>query len=184
MESTMKCLAVVAVASAVLVSGASAKPNLVIKGHYDIGGFDLTKDGSLKAALHVFGAPSSRVPIEATGCLVQWRQYGIAIKFTWLDSPAPCAKTEACHDQTMIRSRHWMTGKGLHVGDPVRKLRKLYPRATRYIPATDWVLLSRPFAGGPPADASGHCRQGPRRRLRGQESVAAVLLSGCGEPAL
>jgi hypothetical protein len=139
-----RSLLIVTVAVAASMSTtASAAPNFVIRSDNDIGGFKLGHNGTLKSAVDVYGDPTSRLPFGDV-CTVVWTAYGISSRFAYAQ-PGACSD-KACHMQTTLTSRQWKTGKGLHIGDTSKRLRKLYPRTRRDV-GQNWTLMSRPFAG-------------------------------------
>ncbi len=127
-----------------LATTASAAPNFVIRRDSDIGGFAIARDGSLKGEIDAFGAPSSRQVFGYDTCMVAWSKYGIQSEFAH-NFGDPC-DSRGCHSETTISQRQWRTDKGLHVGDPLKRLRQLYPKAKRYI-GKNWALIRRPFGG-------------------------------------
>jgi len=128
---------------AALAATASAAPDFVIRRDTDIGGFTLTRDGTLKGAIDAFGSPSNRQGGYDT-CTVTWINYGIQSEFAG-SFGVPC-DSRGRHSETTISQRQWRTDKGLRIGDPLKRLRQLYPKAKRYI-GKNWALLSRPFGG-------------------------------------
>lgn len=53
----------------------------------------------------------------------------------------PCGAA-AKHVLTTASDRRWRTSKGLRIGDPVSRLRTLYPRAEQELPGR-WYLTTR-----------------------------------------
>jgi hypothetical protein len=138
-------LAAVALTALACATAAAAAPNYTLKGDTDIGGFKLNRDATLRAAIDAYGNPSSRQPYEGQACIVTWATAGIRINFAHVVSDTPC-DGRGCHSETRLTSTKWKTEKGLHVGDPLKKLRQLYRRAKPYLLA-QWTLISRPLAG-------------------------------------
>lgn len=138
-------LVLVAGLAATLAASASASPNFVVRRDTDIGGFNLSRDATLKGAIDAYGTPTSREPFEGQACIVVWSDFGIWTNFSHVVSTTPC-DGRGCHSETRLTNKKWKTDKGLHVGDPLRRLRQLYPRAKPYILGR-WTLISRPFAG-------------------------------------
>ena len=135
---------IVAIAVALLAAAASASPNFVIRRDNDIGGFSLSRNGTLNSAMKAFGTPTSRQAVSYDTCTVVWSTYGIQAEFSQ-PSADPCG-AHSCHNHSNISGRQWKTDKGLHIGDPLKRLRKLYPGAQRYI-GSDWAVIRRPFGG-------------------------------------
>jgi hypothetical protein len=129
--------------AAFLVAPASAAPTFVIRGDSDIGGFTLTHNGSLKTAIDIYGTPTTRQPFGDV-CTVVWDTYGIKAQFFYMQ-PGACSPN-ACHRESALRGKQWRTAKGLHIGDTLQRLHKLYRHSRRFI-GSDWALASRPFAG-------------------------------------
>jgi hypothetical protein len=138
----------VCVLAALIVPTASAAPSFVIRGDSDIGGLALAKYGSLRHAIEKFGQPTSYDKNGWDTCAAGWRSFGIRSIFT--SSPDdPCADfagARGCHVRSTISGRQWKTAKGLRIGDPARKIRRLYPKARPYI-GRDWSLVRRKFGG-------------------------------------
>jgi hypothetical protein len=96
----MKALVLsVAVLAGVLAGAASADPNYVIRKDTDIGGFKLSDDPTLRAAIDAYGSSTSRVPYEGQACIVVWSQFGIRITFSHVVSTTPC-DGRGCHSET------------------------------------------------------------------------------------
>jgi hypothetical protein len=138
-------LVTVSVLAATVATTAAAAPSFVIRGDRDLGGFLLSRDGTLKAAIDAYGTPTSR-QADNNECSVSWNAYGIKAQFFFLYSAGnPCAP-KACHDESTLSGSKWKTGKGLRIGDSVQRMRKLYPHAQKDV-GQSWRLLTRPFAG-------------------------------------
>ena len=137
---------IIALVGILLATTASASPNFVIRRDNDIGGFSLAHDGTLKGAIATFGTPTNRQPLSGGWdvCIVAWKQSGI--ESTYAYSPDDPCSLRGCHSQTTITQRQWKTDKGLHIGDTVKRLRQLYPKAKQYI-GKSWALIRLPFGG-------------------------------------
>lgn len=139
-------MAVLVLALFAIVPTALAKTSYVITGDVSIGGFP--RDGSLEQALDVFGNPTSRRSDGYELCTLVWRSSGVTMERIYtLGQVDPCGP-EGRHKRTSVTDRRWKTSKGLEIGDPVRELRKLYPKAQKEAP-TRWRLTTRRFAGIP-----------------------------------
>ena len=96
-----------------------------------IGDFKPADDPTLRGAIRAFGEPTS-----ATGggeiCRVRWAGIGVRIRFQNFGGRDSC-KPRGGHAQkaVLIGDRRWRTPRGLHLGDRLRKLTRLYPRARR-----------------------------------------------------
>ena len=113
---------------------------------------------SYPGALRAFGSPSSRGvdPALAEVCIVRWVALGLDVRFASLPAGAaqPCSPASLRRSSwagATIHARRWRTARGLQVGDPVARLRSLYPRA-RYRdrpPAPPaWLLVFVPGEAG------------------------------------
>ena len=73
--------------------------------------------------MKAWGRPSTRKSAGGGFCHANWSTVGVRAVFT-----------SGCGDGARIqwatlRSKHWTTERGLHVGDPTAKLKQLYPGA-------------------------------------------------------
>jgi hypothetical protein len=120
-----------------------------------IASFETANDSTLAGAVRALGVPSAcrLVPGLRSFASVSWRRLRLRMVFgTWgaLPPSGPCgASRRVVLDSAFVAGRRWRTGRGLRVGDPVVKLRRLYPRAyrRRYAggvrPVTGWWLVVR-----------------------------------------
>jgi hypothetical protein len=100
-------------------------------------------------AVAAFGVPSARGTTDpmSTTCTVRWESPGVDVDFV---GAAGCGDAELRRRSSWLGMRLWGTGwktaSGLRVGDSVRRIRQLYPRA-RYVskPPTPghWELVAR-----------------------------------------
>jgi hypothetical protein len=150
--------AVAAIVTLVLAATAAAGPNFVIRRDNDIGGFQLSKNGTLAAAVDVYGNPSSRHS-EGSDCNVAWSSYGIRSQFFVLYIGSDPCSGKACHSQTTVTSSKWKTDKGLRIGDSVQRLHKLYSRARKQT-GGNWALISQSLGGYPLPTLLAHVRAG------------------------
>ena len=124
------------------VAVAVAAGALVVAGDRTVGGLPVGS-GTVAQATARFGTPSAESS-EGGGvtCRVTWKRLGLAASF--LDF-----SDHACRDGGLVTatmtSRRWRTSKGLRVGDPVSRLRAIYPQARRH---TDgfWLVARRSCA--------------------------------------
>lgn len=138
----------VAVVLAVLVAvpAALGKTDYVIKGDVSVGGFP--RDGTVQQAIAVFGRPTTRELVGFDTCTLSWRAHGVVMKtYYTLGTLDPCGPSGR-HASTTVTTKRWKTSKGLDIGDPLRELRKLYPKAQKDAPGK-WRLTTKPFAGIP-----------------------------------
>ena len=116
----------------------------VILGDSRLGSYRVKVDGSLAGAVAAFGEPSRirRGSRYREFCYVSWRQLGPRIIFYNLGLANPCQPQSGRFYEATITSRaDWRTSKGLRIGDAVRGLRRLYPRARRQ--GNWWSLVVR-----------------------------------------
>ena len=81
----------------------------------------------------VLGNERTRVVRRAqSSCLVTWTRLGLTIDFGLIGSDLrdPC-KAGGAFVVTVTNRRAWRTAVGLRVGDPVGRLQRLYPHASR-----------------------------------------------------
>ena len=127
----------------VVAPAASAKPNFLIVGDVNVGGFPRT--GKVKQAIQVFGRP---VPAAAAydTCELRWPAYGVVMETFYTNGALnPCGPSGKNKSVT-VTDRRWHTSEGLKIGDPLAKLRKLYPHAVKES-AGLWQLTNRPYVG-------------------------------------
>jgi hypothetical protein len=92
-----------------------------------IGLYHVEENGTSEGALNALGQPSKRERPAGT-CVMTWNQEQLTMNFGNLAGANPCRYGSFC-DATI--GRGWATTKGLEVGESVRRLRELYPRAMR-----------------------------------------------------
>lgn len=80
--------------------------------------------GTLGAAIRAWGKPSSRSS-GGGACHANWSSVGVKAVFTG----SQCSETGSRIQHATLRSKRWVTQRGLHVGDPTTRVRKLYPHA-------------------------------------------------------
>jgi hypothetical protein len=140
-------LALASAAAAVVVATPSAAPtpSFVITGDTSIAGFP--RDGKVRRALALFGQPQRREPYGyEDACLLVWPVWGITMVAYYTGSQSERCSPDAKHRSTTVTGSRWRTSLGLKIGDPLARLRKLYPKAFREKPGVYW-LKTRPFAG-------------------------------------
>jgi hypothetical protein len=140
-------VAVASVAAAVSVATSSAAPpTYVITGDTSIAGFP--RDGKLGRAVALFGQPQIRDPFGFDSCRLVWPVWGITMMVASTSNPAGACGPDAKHQRSTLTGRRWRTSAGLKIGDPLARLRQLYPKAWREKPGI-WWLKTRSFAGLP-----------------------------------
>jgi hypothetical protein len=89
---------------------------------------------SLQDAIDAYGDPSNCRVIQAIHVIATWAAEGIWID-AWTYGGMPAGE-DGCTSPNLIKvseirltGNRWVTSLGLHVGDPVAKVRHLYPRA-------------------------------------------------------
>jgi hypothetical protein len=135
---------VAALAAAAVVGGAAvpaaSAPFLIVSDKV-VGGVRMT--ATLPQARAVLGTPNTKRRVTSSECRAVWRPLGLTLTFLDLSSGAPCAKGGAV--VAVATAAEWHTRKGLKVGDPVARLRVLYPGARffRGAPYQGWWLITR-----------------------------------------
>ena len=158
----MRALATATAALVVAAIAAAASPARVIQGDYRIGTFAVKRDGSLRGMLRAFGDPSS-VRRRGEVCFLAWRAVGLRATFYNLGGFDPCAAARGRFGTATITGRAWRTSIGLRVGDPLHRLRALFPRATRHGPR--WWLVTRSGRFGLPGQYPGLAAKVVRSRV-------------------
>ena len=98
------------------------------------------------AAVEAFGRPTSLRAGEGASCTVRWGPLGLKMRFAAWTPPNPCAQASlrrASWEGATLYAGRWSTREGLRLGDPLAKLRRLYPTATAPHGTTrTWALVS------------------------------------------
>lgn len=127
---------------AILLGREAGGTSYVIVGDEAIGGFP--RDGAVRRAIEIFGAPSSRDG-QFEGCRLEWSQLGITMTTYFpLGESDPCGPTGR-HVSTTVTDPPWVTSDGLRIGDPVAELARRYPDAREFRGV--YELRTRPIAG-------------------------------------
>ncbi len=122
-------LVAVAFVTVVEVAEAAAKP-YVIQADRRAGPIRLGSSNFPQVAA-VLGSDRTRVARRGpSSCLVTWPRLGLTVDFGLIGSDArdPC-KAGGAFVVTVTSRSAWRTAVGLRVGDPVGRLRRLYPFA-------------------------------------------------------
>jgi hypothetical protein len=149
---------IVAVAGALLLIAAApaSAHTFTIHGDWKMGSFLVKRDGTLRGAVDAFGAPAER-DRRAGGqaCVVRWPQHRLRIDFYNLGGEDACRGRYGFFSDARARGRHWVTNRGLEIGDRQRRLKNLYPNATfhsaepGFWPAGWWLVRRvQPFGTG------------------------------------
>jgi hypothetical protein len=141
-RATRTCLsAAVALNIVGFAASASAQQqtSIVVRGDVQIGRFLVHRDGTLDGAIRAFGRPTSLRRGRYEDCTARWRPIGLRIGFYNLGGRNPCLRQYGYFSSATMVGRHWVTAKGLRLGDPARKLHVLYsPR--RFTGSWAWLL--------------------------------------------
>jgi hypothetical protein len=146
-------VACTALAAQGAAAAAAAQPHVI---HSDkwVGGLQVARATPADARAR-FGAPSTSRTEFGRSCVQSWRRAGVVLRFLDLSGGAPC-RSGVLVTATVTSRRNWRTAVGLRVGDPVSRVRSLYPRARLrggFQPwAGHWLVTRRTCAevGGQP----------------------------------
>jgi hypothetical protein len=120
-----------------------------------IGRYDSVRDPTLAGAIGALGRPSScsqlaKLPVFAA---VTWNRLGLRMFFGSygvIPTRNPCDSPKRIRLDSAYADGHgWRSSRGLQIGDPVARLRRLYPHAVRkryprgIQPLTGWWLVVR-----------------------------------------
>jgi hypothetical protein len=128
----------------IFVGSAGSRPaqkpsSIVVRGDVQIGRFLVQRDGTLDGAIRTFGKPTSLQRGRYQDCIARWRPIGLRIAFYNLGGHNPCLRQYGYFSNATMVGRHWVTARGLRLGDPARRLRVLYsPR--RFTGSWAWLL--------------------------------------------
>jgi hypothetical protein len=104
-----------------------------------IGDFRPGRDPTLGAANGVFGPPTKVVRTSDASCRVLYGGIGLRFAFVNLGGGGPCDPDLTKSQVARAFDPRWRTGRGLGIGDPIRRLWRLYPGATRH--GRSWWLV-------------------------------------------
>jgi hypothetical protein len=161
------------VIAAASVSASAAAPLYVIQGDRSVGGLRLYRSDMADATAH-FGKPSSTRIEHERSCVAAWPRIGLVVNFFTFEGP-PCSKGGALTFTITSRSS-WRTAIGLRVGDPVARVRALYPHAAIHSGYAVWNgywLVTRHAC----AEVGGSAYPGLVARVHGRR-VSALAVSG------
>lgn len=92
-----------------------------------IGDFRPRRNPTFAAAVRAYGEPSSSSG-GGDVCTVRWRRLGVTIVFANFGGADACNRDDGLAQRAVIKRRkRWHTRRGLHIGDSLRKLDRLYP---------------------------------------------------------
>lgn len=127
--ATRTCLPAVVALIVAGFGGTAAAPepsSIVVRGDVQIGRFLVQRDGTLDGAIRAFGKPTSLRRGRSQDCKARWRPIGLRIGFYNLGGRNPCLRQYGYFSNATMVGRHWVTARGLRLGDPARKLHTLY----------------------------------------------------------
>jgi hypothetical protein len=129
-------------------ASAQEPTSIVVRGDVQIGRFLVHRDGTLDGAIRAFGKPTSLRRGRYQDCTARWRPIGLRIGFYNLGGRNPCLRQYGYFSNATMVGRHWVTARGLRLGDPARKLYVLYsPR--RFSGSWAWLLTRwSPYGDG------------------------------------
>jgi hypothetical protein len=165
------------VAAGLLGLAAGGQSSFVVQGDHRIGGYAVKADGSLGGAVEAFGDPSTRRR-HGIACDLTWRSLGLWINFYSLSLRNPCSAQGGRFGAAVVTGRRWRTSLGLRIGDPVARLRRLYPRARfhddPFYGAAWWLVVRTSVIGDT------HDYPGLRARVRNGRVSALVVRYAAG----
>jgi hypothetical protein len=125
------CICGPAVAAVAVLSVPTATAHtFAIQGDIKIGAYAVKADGSLAGVIRAFGRPETlRRSFSGKACRGVWPQHGLTVFFYNLGGTDACRRDGGRFSRAIARGDHWMTTKRLRIGDSVRRVRALYPRA-------------------------------------------------------
>jgi hypothetical protein len=126
-------------------------------GSYEILGSRLTASPSYRGAIRAFGAPDTcqlgteRAKRISNFSTVRWRALGLEMVFGSFGAPArggdACSEPESFYlDNVRVTGSLWTTALGLRIGDPISKLKRLYPEALPHN-GSWWVITAQSTIG-------------------------------------
>lgn len=148
----------------------------VIQGDRNAGGIKIGRSTPAQVR-RLFGAPSSSRVESAQSCVQSWKGVRLVVTFFTFEGK-PCTKGVALIVTVTSRSA-WRTAAGLRVGDPVARVRALYPRArfrTGFAGDTGYWLVTRQIC----AEVGGGSYPGLLARIRaGRVSAFVSRIAVC-----
>ena len=173
----MRLLITAAVALAAFVGAAFAATDVrVIQGDRNAGGIKIGRSTPADVR-RLFGAPSTSRVASTQSCVQSWRGVRLVVNFFTFED-RPCVKGVALI-VTVTGRAAWRTAVGLRVGDPVARVRTLYPRArlrTGIAGDSGYWLVTRQIC----AEVGGGQYPGLLARIkRGRVSALVARISVC-----
>lgn len=174
--SPLRTIALLVVVTAFAGAAFAASDVYVIQGDRNAGGIKVGRSTPAEVR-RLFGAPSTSRVDSAQSCLQSWKGARLVVNFFTFEGK-PCAKGAALI-VTVTGRAAWRTAVGLRVGDPVSRLRTLYPRARLrrgFAGDTGYWLVTRQIC----AEVGGGQYPGLLARIhRGRVSALVARISVC-----
>lgn len=97
------------------------------------------RNGTLDGAIRAFGKPTSLRRGRYRDCTARWQPIGLRIVFYNLGLGNPCLRQYGYFSNATMVGRHWVTARGLRLGDPSQTLHVRYsPR--RFTGSWAWLV--------------------------------------------
>jgi hypothetical protein len=113
-----------------------------------IGDFKPERNPRYARAVRAYGEPGSeRARSGGSACIVNWPRVGVRIVFANFGLGSACDRDLGRSQSARAYGDEWRTKKGLRMGARLRRLRRLYPRASRH--GRSWWLATGVSLIGP-----------------------------------
>ena len=113
-----------------------------------IGDFKPARNPTLAAAIRTIGEPTSMSGGGSEACTVRWRPLGLTILFANFGAVDACDPDEGLAQRAVVKRRkRWHTRRGLHIGDRLGKLDRLYPGSEPRAGGFPLITAFNVFAG-------------------------------------
>lgn len=120
--------AFIALAAALVLASSAASALFTIRGDWKMESFAVKRDGTLRGAVDAFGQPTARIR-NGEVCTVRWTRHGLRIGFYNLGGNNPCRGKFGFFSNARAKGPHWVTNRGVEIGDGEARLQDLYPNA-------------------------------------------------------
>jgi hypothetical protein len=148
-------LTVVALSLAVPAAACAGSDTISVRGSSKgfgrvlaIGDFKPERDPTYAAAVRAYGEPrSERSRSGGSACIVNWPRVGVRIVFANFGGGSACERDLGRSQSARAYGDQWRTKRGLRVGARLRRMRALYPRASRH--GRSWWLTTGVSLFGP-----------------------------------
>jgi hypothetical protein len=135
-------IGVATLALVVVAAAPAAAPSRVIVGDALLGGLRIGHATPSKAVERL-GKPTVLRQLQPTVCRGIWKPLGLTAAFLSLSGRPPCT-AGALLTATVTSRAAWRTAVGLRVGDPVARVKALYPRSSlRRNPPGYWLITRK-----------------------------------------